>query len=181
MKKSLDVSITSLKLNIGSGKEPKTGYINVDLRKMPGLVDVAADICRLPFPDSVFDAILADSVLEHLPNPRVAIEELHRVVKEDGVIEVRVPALGTNAAHLDPTHKYLADMKHWKELLNEAFTDVSVNSVGVRWRTHRLLVLFQRLLICILGWHDLGQCWILKAGKPRKKLIEIVPARWWLD
>lgn len=181
MNKTINSTKPHLKLNIGSGKEPKIGYVNVDLRRLPGLVDVVADICHLPFEDSVFDMVLADSVLEHLPDPRVAITELHRVIKEIGSVEVRVPALGTNAAHLDPTHRYLADLKHWEELLSEAFVEVSISSVGVRWRAHRSLVLLQYLLIRIFGWHELGQCWIISARKPRQKLMKIIPQRWWLD
>lgn len=170
-----------LKLNIGSGPEPKPGWINSDLHDFGGLVDLKADIRRLPFNSEVFTQILAESVLEHLNDPRPALAELARLLHPSGQIEIRVPALGTNAAHLDPTHRYLADLKHWQELMLEHFEWVKVRSIGVRWRQSRSLVLVQRLLISIMGWHDLAQCWILIGRMPRKQPVRIIPSRWWLD
>ena len=42
---------------------------------------VAADITKLPYPDSCFDAIVCGWVLEHLPDPRLGLRELARVLK----------------------------------------------------------------------------------------------------
>lgn len=169
------------KLNVGCGAEPLVGWVNVDVRPVAGAVDVVADICRLPFADGQFQYVLAESVLEHLADPRIAIGEIRRVLGQAGEVEVRVPALGAMAAHLDPTHRYLADLHHWSELLEEQFEHVRVGSVGVRLRHHKSLVAIQYILIRILGWHELGQCWILKARRPRKRAIRKIPARWWLD
>jgi hypothetical protein len=168
-------------LNVGSGHEPQPGWVNVDLRAINGFVDIKASACQLPFRNRQFQWIKADSVLEHLPDPRPAIGELSRLIELDGVVEIRIPALGTNAAHLDPTHKYLADLKHWVELIEEQFLDVNVKSVGVRWRYHQSLVLLQYFMIRILGFHELGQCWVSRAGKPREQSIRIIPKRWWID
>ena len=103
-------------LNLGCGTEPKPGWTNVDCRQIPGATDLVADIRRLPFADNVFDQIVSENVLEHIDDPRPAIAELARVLKSSSKsrVVVRVPALGSNAAHLDPTHRYLADLKHWQ-------------------------------------------------------------------
>ncbi len=45
---------------------------------------VAADITRLPYLDSSFDAIICGWVLEHLPDPRPGLRELARVLKPYG-------------------------------------------------------------------------------------------------
>src|SRR5262249_32017459 len=45
---------------------------------------VAADLTRLPYADSSFDAIVCGWVLEHLPDPRLGLSELARVLCPGG-------------------------------------------------------------------------------------------------
>lgn len=47
-----------------------------------------ADIYRLPFQDESFDGIMLCFVLEHLKNPRLALNELKRVLKKGGTLMV---------------------------------------------------------------------------------------------
>jgi ubiquinone/menaquinone biosynthesis C-methylase UbiE len=42
---------------------------------------VAADLSRLPFADASFDCVTCGYVLEHLPDPRVGLSEISRVMK----------------------------------------------------------------------------------------------------
>jgi SAM-dependent methyltransferase len=42
---------------------------------------VAADLTRLPYPDSYFDAVVCGWVLEHLPDPQPGLNELARVMR----------------------------------------------------------------------------------------------------
>lgn len=53
-----------------------------------GLSGMFADIGRLPFPDSSFDLVLAIEVLEHVPDPEVALTELARVARRHLVLSV---------------------------------------------------------------------------------------------
>jgi SAM-dependent methyltransferase len=45
---------------------------------------VAADLTRLPYADRTFDAIVCGWVLEHLPDPRMGLRELARVLQPGG-------------------------------------------------------------------------------------------------
>jgi SAM-dependent methyltransferase len=45
---------------------------------------VAADLTRLPYPDTFFDTIVCGWVLEHLPDPRPGLSELARVLQPGG-------------------------------------------------------------------------------------------------
>ncbi|MGB3149550.1 MAG: class I SAM-dependent methyltransferase [Maribacter sp.] len=57
-------------------------YTTTDLNSP--LADVKADICNLPFEDNMFDVILCNHVLEHIPNDIKAMEELYRILKPNG-------------------------------------------------------------------------------------------------
>src|SRR5438552_9366791 len=48
------------------------------------VTQVAADLTRLPYADSTFDAIVCGWVLEHLPDPQPGLHELARVLKPGG-------------------------------------------------------------------------------------------------
>lgn len=50
-----------------------------------------ASALRLPFADQTFDKIICSEVLEHIPDYRQAIAEIHRVLKPQGLLAVSVP------------------------------------------------------------------------------------------
>ena len=52
---------------------------------------INGDIQRLPFGDNVFDVLFVMSVLEHVPDTKKAIDELHRVLVEGGVLIIGAP------------------------------------------------------------------------------------------
>jgi len=68
---------------------PGLRYVTADLD--PDGVDVQLDITAMPFDDDAFDAILCSHVLEHVPDDRAAMSELHRVLHPDGWALVLVP------------------------------------------------------------------------------------------
>lgn len=47
---------------------------------------VRADATSLPFTNSVFDAVVAVNVYDHLPDPRPALRAAHRVLRSGGVL-----------------------------------------------------------------------------------------------
>jgi len=50
-----------------------------------------ADATALRFPDNSFDVIIANHILEHIPEDIKAMTEMQRVLKEDGVAILQVP------------------------------------------------------------------------------------------
>ena len=52
---------------------------------------LVANVTRLPFKDGSFNKIICSEVLEHIPEDRVAVEELIRVLRKDGAIGISVP------------------------------------------------------------------------------------------
>lgn len=96
-----------VKLNLGSGKQFKEGYINVDIN--PDIEpDIVHDLNKFPYPfgDQTVDVVILSHLLEHLDSVTAVLEELHRIVKKDGKIVVVCPYFRSIWAHLDPTHKH---------------------------------------------------------------------------
>jgi SAM-dependent methyltransferase len=96
------------KLNLGCGRLPLEGWINLDL--VPGAgVDVVADLdrCRtqpLPFPPERFDEFRGSHVLEHLRDPVPFMQELYRIAKPDATALFILPYGSSDDAFEDPTH-----------------------------------------------------------------------------
>ncbi len=64
-------------------------YTTTDLNSP--LADVKADICDLPFENHSFDFILCNHVLEHIPDDKLAMQELYRVLKPGGTAILQIP------------------------------------------------------------------------------------------
>ena len=60
----------------------------VTLTRDRGVPALVADLDELPFSDSWFDAVLANRVLYHLPDPGRGIASLRRVVRQGGTLVV---------------------------------------------------------------------------------------------
>lgn len=64
-------------------------YVTADL--VSPWADVHCDIQALPFDDNRFDLILCNHVLEHIPDDRLAMRELYRVLAPGGCALLQVP------------------------------------------------------------------------------------------
>jgi len=65
----------------------------VEFCQKRGLNDVAlSPIEKIPHKDKAFDMVVCTDVLEHVPDPIKALEEIKRVLKDNGKIIVTVPA-----------------------------------------------------------------------------------------
>jgi SAM-dependent methyltransferase len=51
-----------------------------------------ADVCDLPLLDGVADAVVSANLLEHVPDDRAALGELHRALRPGGMAAIVIPA-----------------------------------------------------------------------------------------
>ena len=98
-----------LSLNLGCGRNPLPGWVNVDIAATPG-VDVVADLdaCRatpLPFADNSVSQMRMEHVLEHIRDTLALMQELHRIAEPGGRLVIRSPYGSSDDADEDPTHR----------------------------------------------------------------------------
>ncbi|MBI2045157.1 class I SAM-dependent methyltransferase [Candidatus Pacearchaeota archaeon] len=93
-------------LNIGCGDKPIKGAINLDWIKQKG-VDVVHNIEKTPWPfkKNEFDEVYAYNILEHVDNFMPIMEEIHRILKPNGLLIVSGPYYMHKDTFTDPTHR----------------------------------------------------------------------------
>lgn len=94
------------KLNFGSGKDYREGWINVDIRKNVKS-DVKHNLDKLPYPfkNNEFEEVLMSHVLEHLNDPIRTLKEIIRISKNNSKIIIKVPHAYSYANNSDVQHK----------------------------------------------------------------------------
>lgn len=93
-----------IKLDLGCGPWKAPGFIGVDVAPNEG-VDVVADLNqRFPFATSTVDWVRAHDVVEHLENRIHTMNEIWRICKPGGMVDIRVPSTDGRGAFQDPTH-----------------------------------------------------------------------------
>ena len=69
-------------------------YHPVDITSENWQVDEIVDIQDIPYDDDYFELIYCSHVLEHVPDDRKALSEIHRVLKPGGIALILVPING---------------------------------------------------------------------------------------
>src|SRR2546425_3847359 len=80
---------------LGEGMEaiiahPSIELVDSDVTYGPRTA-VICDAHSLPFEDNSFDGVIVQAVLEHVVDPWRCVEEIHRVLKEDGLVYAETP------------------------------------------------------------------------------------------
>lgn len=103
---SADLAVEKkLKIDVGGGKSPKPGYFSLDISASVDpdiLADIGEPLDQLP--TNSVSAIYSRHTLEHIRSLDVFMQEMHRVVCPDGLIEIIVPHFSNAYAFSDPTH-----------------------------------------------------------------------------
>jgi len=112
-----------MKLNLGSGFRKQHGYINIDNRPET-YPDLLCNIENgLPYDDGKVDEIRAVDFLEHLHQDKVifVIEEIWRVLKNNGLFYSRTPSVDGRGAWQDPTHRSFWCINSWWYYSNDEY------------------------------------------------------------
>ena len=131
-------------LDIGCGKMPYKEYIlqNWDVEKYIGLdietalnydtnskPDVTWNGITMPFENESFNCAFGTEVLEHCPEPETVLNEVHRVLKKDGVFFFTIPFLWP--LHEVPHDEYrYTPFSIENHLKNVGFKDVTLKATG---------------------------------------------------
>ena len=88
-------------LDAGAGKSPykhlfvEARYESADFcqvdQKTYGDITYVCDLSHIPVPDGNYDLVLLTQVLEHVPEPRLVLQEINRVLKPGGVLWLSAP------------------------------------------------------------------------------------------
>jgi SAM-dependent methyltransferase len=71
-------------------KHPNIELVETDVSFGPRTI-VICDGHSLPFADNSFDGVIIQAVLEHVVDPWQCVEEIHRVLKDDGLVYAETP------------------------------------------------------------------------------------------
>lgn len=110
--------------------------LDIDSERHP---DILGDVCAAPFRAASFDTIVLGEVLEHVRSPQLAIDNLRRLLRADGLLILTTP-------FIFPIHERPRDFfrftRYGLEWLLRDFQDVSItprsnwaetiNAMGVR-------------------------------------------------
>ena len=80
-----------LQIGIMHGAKYADHWIASDLYDDSPLIDFRYDVHDMKFPSESFDIVVCNAVLEHVPWPQKAVDELHRVLKPNGLVFVDLP------------------------------------------------------------------------------------------
>lgn len=133
--KAANIKKKSKVIDIGAGTCPYKSlfvdceYFSHDFKKYQGeklggtkeyaKIDIESDIVSIPVEDGYFDVVICTEVLEHVPEPIKAINEMSRILKKGGTLFLTAP-LGSGLHQL-PYHYYGGFTPEWyKKFLNDA-------------------------------------------------------------
>lgn len=116
----------SVIINLGSGPTSvREDVVNIDFYPFKN-VDIIADIAKLPFEDSIVDAVICEHVLEHVSDPEAVISEIYRILKPGGIVYIVIPFV--MSFHSSPRDYY-----RWSKMgLEEQFNNFAKVESGIR-------------------------------------------------
>lgn len=95
-----------MKLNLGSGRDIKEGFINVDLHEPKAEIHHDLDDYPWPFEDNSIDYVYIKDVLEHTHKPELIIREMIRIMKPGSEAFIQVPHYSHKASYMNLGHTH---------------------------------------------------------------------------
>lgn len=123
-----EVEGLAVKYQIGArGAKIGHDWLAIDRYDRSETIDHHYDIQNLPLDDSSVDCYVCNAILEHVPEPELAIYEMYRTLRPGGMIWVEVPF--TQPFHAHP-HDYsrvtVPGIRRWMK----DFQEIAVGCVG---------------------------------------------------
>jgi SAM-dependent methyltransferase len=122
-------------LDVGCGAAKLADAVGLDISPDTD-ADVVHDLDEFPYPidDASFDQIVMQDVIEHVREPIRVMEELHRIARPGGRIQLRTPHFSSVLAYGDPTHRHYFSTLAIRSLAEPRFahyTDIRFHIVHV--------------------------------------------------
>ena len=111
-----ELGATKVRFNFGCGtQEILEGYRNFDFNNVNNdpRVDFIDLEKPLPFEDNSVDEIRIWGTLEHINNWIQLMQEMYRILKTDGIVDIRVPNYACRDAYTDPSHVNFFNCEVW--------------------------------------------------------------------
>lgn len=110
-------------LDVGCGQKKWPGAVGMDI-SADTAADVVHDLNEFPYPfaDDSFDQILMQDVIEHVREPIRVMDELHRIARPGGRIQLRTPHFSSMLAYSDPTHTHYFSAEAIRTLAEPRFS-----------------------------------------------------------
>lgn len=145
------------RLNLGSGKDFRADYLNADINAewSPDIIlDIgkpqpatqtfdATRFGKVTIAHGAFDEIIANDVLEHIPDLVTAMTNCLHLLREGGLFHIAVPYDLSHGAWQDPTHIRAFNEKSWLY-----YTDWFWY---LNWPTHRFAIQSLKFIPSPLG------------------------------
>ncbi|WP_448336392.1 class I SAM-dependent methyltransferase [Bellilinea sp.] len=88
------------------GAKVYTLDLDVPLVFIPSKCHVIGNALRLPYPNDCFDVVVCSSLIEHVQSPELLLQEILRVIKQDGFLYLSFPPFYSpiGGHHFSPFH-----------------------------------------------------------------------------
>lgn len=135
---------------------------------------IEASVNALPLTSGSATLMIGFHLVEHLPEPRLFLEETYRTLRPEGLLVLATPNLGSVGArvmkarwrgHRDPTHMSLKTSTEWRFLVEDSgFRIISYGTTSLGVPILRQLTWVLLFFLGFLRW-DLGESFVCIAQK----------------
>ena len=119
-----------MKIDLGGGRIPRPGHVNVDLLPCADVVlnleDVGRGVARLPFRDNTVDVVYSSHCFEHVDPYNGVLLEIARVCRLGAKVEIRTPHPNSDMACI-AGHKHVLSeqqVRQWEEFAEDWWPNV---------------------------------------------------------